>query len=428
MKSSKKLITGVFLAAVLFILTGTTLSCSQDDEEFIKIGAVYPLSGSSASAGENARNGILFAVDIINNEYDLDLPFARTRGISSLNNARLKIIFSDSQGNPATGRSAAESLITDEQVAAIIGCYQSAVTDEVSQLTEAKGIPFLTATSTAPSLTQKGLKWFFRTTPDEDVFIRNFYEFINNIREANDAPAMKLGVVHEDSVWGTECAEYARRYAATYGYQLTDEVSYSSDAEDVSGEVQNLADSKTNVIIQASYTKDAILFMQTYKAMGFYPDAILANDAGFTDPEFIRALGSDADYIFVRRTWSADLSEINPLTSAVNEIYRQRYGTDMDDTCARTFTGVLVLTDAINRAGSENREAIRKALLETAIPGNQLIMPWEGVMFDPETHQNTLAKGIICQILEQENYTVWPLNIATRDAVWPMPAWDERES
>jgi branched-chain amino acid transport system substrate-binding protein len=238
---------------------------------------------------------------------------------------------------------------------------------------------------------------------------------------------MKLGVVHEDSVWGKECAEFARRYAATYGYQLIEEISYSSDAEDVSGEVQSLADSKVNVIIQASYTKDAILFMQTYKAKGFSPDAILADDAGFTNPEFIRALGSDANYVFVRRAWSADLSGINPLTGALNEIYRQKYGTDMGDTCARTFTGMMVLADAINRAGSENREAIRKALLETAIPGNQLIMPWEGVRFDPETHQNTLANGIICQILEQENYTVWPLNMATRDPVWPMPAWDKRE-
>jgi len=427
MNSVKKRITGIVIVAVLLILTGTISSCSQDGQESIKIGAVYPLTGSLALTGENARNGILFAVDIINNEYDLDLPFARSKGISSLNNAKLEIFFSDSQGNPDIGKSAAESLITDEEVVAIIGCYQSAVTDEVSQLIEAKGVPFLTATSTAPSLTQKGLKWFFRTTPDEDVFIKNFYEFINDIREANNTRAIRLGVVYEDSVWGTECAEYAGQYAGVYGYQLTEEISYSSDTEDISGEVQRLTDSQVNVIIQASYTKDAILFMQTYKEMGFSPDAILADDAGFTDPEFLRALGSDANYIFVRRTWSADLSEVNPLTGAVNEIYRQKYGTNMDDTCARTFTGMLVLADAINRAGSENREAIRKTLLETDIPGRHLIMLWEGVRFDPETHQNTLAKGVICQILEQEYCTVWPWNSATREPIWPMPTWDKRE-
>lgn len=427
MHSVKKEITSVVLVAVLLILTGTIPSCSQDGEESIKVGAIYPLTGSLALAGENARNGILFAVDIINNEYDLDLPFARLKGISSLKNVVLEIVFSDSQGNPEIGKSAAENLITDEEVVAIIGCYQSAVTNEVSQLTDAKGIPFLTATSTAPSLTQKGLKWFFRTTPDEDVFIKNFYEFINDIQKASNTHVIGLGVVYEDSVWGKECAQYAGKYAGVYGYQLTEEISYSSDTEDVSSEVQRLNNSQVNVIIQASYTKDAILFMETYKERGFSPDAILADDAGFSDPEFLRAMGSDANYIFVRRTWSADLSEVNPLTGSVNEIYRQKYGTDMDDTCTRTFTGMLVLADAINRAGTGNREAIRKALIETDIPGHQLIMPWEGVRFDPETHQNTLAKGVICQILEKEYYTVWPSDSATREPVWPMPTWDKRE-
>lgn len=84
MNSAKKIITGIFLVSVLLILTGAILSCSQDGKESIKVGAVYPLTGSLALTGDNARNGILFAVDIINNEYDLYLPFARSKGISSL--------------------------------------------------------------------------------------------------------------------------------------------------------------------------------------------------------------------------------------------------------------------------------------------------------------------------------------------------------
>ncbi|NOR78804.1 MAG: hypothetical protein GQ523_10425 [Methanophagales archaeon] len=48
-------------------------------------------------------------------------------------------------------------------------------------------------------------------------------------------------------------------------------------------------------------------------------------------------------------------------------------------------------------------------------------MPWDGVTFDRETHQNTLGKGIICQIIDQEYYTVWPWNLATKELIWPMP-------
>ena len=66
-------------------------------------------------------------------------------------------------------------------------------------------------------------------------------------------------------------------------------------------------------------------------------------------------------------------------------------------------------------------DAIREALRETNMPGDKLIMPWGDIRFDHETHQNTLGEGIICQIIDQEYYTVWPWNLATKELIWPMP-------
>jgi len=84
-----------------------------------------------------------------------------------------------------------------------------------------------------------------------------------------------------------------------------------------------------------------------------------------------------------------------------------------------------VLADAINRAGSTDPEKIRQALLETDMPAEQLIMPWDGVRFDPATGQNILASGIIVQIQDQAYHTVWPWHVASRDLIWPMPDWGE---
>ena len=47
----------------------------------------------------------------------------------------------------------------------------------------------------------------------------------------------------------------------------------------------------------------------------------------------------------------------------------------MDGTTARSFTGLMVLADVLNRAGSTEPEAIREALVETDIPPEDLIMP-----------------------------------------------------
>ena len=288
-------------------------------------------------------------------------------------------------------------------------------------MAEDKGIPFLTALSSAPSLTQRGFNWFFRTTPNDKTFVQNFYQFLLDIREEKDIKVEKLGIVYENSVWGSEFSADIRQYAERYGYQVVENISYDSDTTNVTNEVQRLKNANPDVVMQASYINDAILYMQTYKETKFTPDAILADGVGFIEPEFLKTLGDDGNYILTRATWSKDLAEAKPLVGTVNQMFRERYEANMTGNSARTFTGMLVLADAINRAGSTDSEAIREALLETNMSSDKLIMPWDGIRFDHETHQNTLGKGIICQIIDQEYYTVWPWNLATKELIWPMP-------
>jgi branched-chain amino acid transport system substrate-binding protein len=153
---------------------------------------------------------------------------------------------------------------------------------------------------------------------------------------------------------------------------------------------------------------------------------ILANDAGFADTEFIKTLGKDADFIISREAWALDLAKSKPLIKQVNDLFRSRYKIDFTGNSSRTFTGLMVLADAINRAGSTDPEAIRKALAATDLPAKGLIMPWKGVKFDT-SGQNTLGQGILVQIVDGKYHTVWPFEMASRDVVWPMPKWDQRK-
>jgi branched-chain amino acid transport system substrate-binding protein len=53
-------------------------------------------------------------------------------------------------------------------------------------------------------------------------------------------------------------------------------------------------------------------------------------------------------------------------------------------------------------------------------------MTWEGIKFD-ESGQNTLVKAIIVQLQAGKYYTVWPFDVATRDVIYPIPAWKDRK-
>jgi len=82
----------------------------------------------------------------------------------------------------------------------------------------------------------------------------------------------------------------------------------------------------------------------------------------------------------------------------VNDMFKKLSGgRDMADVSARAFTGFLTLVDAINRAGSTEPAAIQKALKETNLPADQLLMPWAGVKFD-DKGQNIGVRAILQQL------------------------------
>ena len=121
---SNKLCSAIMIGMLTVSLIGLS-GCIAEEEETIKIGAIYPLTGSFATTGADIRNGLLLAVEIINKDYDLDLPLARSKGFDSLDGAKIEIIFGDSQGSSSIGEMLVDQLINEDKVVALMGSYQS---------------------------------------------------------------------------------------------------------------------------------------------------------------------------------------------------------------------------------------------------------------------------------------------------------------
>ena len=424
----RRTFTKALLASSIAIGLGLGLSGFAHAQAEVKIGVIYPLTGPGAAVGAELRSALELAVDIINNGAPgiAELPFSAGKGLPNLKGAKIKLVFADHQANPQTGATEAERLITQEKVVAIVGAYNSAVTATASQVAERAGIPFLNPESSSASLTARGFKWFFRTTPHDDLFVHNAFEFL---RELEAKKGIKPGVVvtlNENGLWGTETTKLQAKLAPEYKLNLVKQVLYPAKTTQLTSEVQTLKAAAPNLVLQSSYTADAILSMKTYKELGFSPDMILANNAGFTDTDFIRTLGKDAEYVITREVWALDLASRNPLIKQVNDLFNSRYKINFTGNSSRTFTGLMVMADAINRAGSTEPEAIRMALAATDLSGSKLIMPWKGVKFDA-AGQNTLGQGILVQIVDGKYNTVWPFAMASREVVWPMPKWDQRK-
>jgi branched-chain amino acid transport system substrate-binding protein len=392
----------------------------------IRLGVVYPLTGALAATGVASQDAFMLAADIVNNEYpDLNLPMASEAGITCLDGAPVELVFADHQMSPEIGASETERLITEEEVVAILGAYASSVSNTASQAAERLGIPFVNAQSTSPALHQRGFQWYFRTTPHDAVFSELMFQFLSDLRDQG-TDINTVATIFENTLFGSDSSETQNQFAEEYGFEVVANIAYPSETADMTSEVQQLIGAEPDVVLPTSYVADAILMMRTFESQNYAPGAILAQGVGFTEGSFLETVGATGNYILSREVFSLDLQENKPIIGQVNDLFSEQYDRDLEGATARSFTALLVLADAINRACSTEPEAIREALLETDIPADQIIMPWQGVRFDPETGQNELGTGIIVQAFDGQYFTVWPFDLATRDLVWPYPSWDER--
>src|SRR6201992_4471296 len=165
------------------VLLGATAAAAlapiaaRADTPEVAIGIIYPFSGASAQIGVDAQRAFETPADIINNNYDFDLPLAKGVGLPGLGGAKLQLVFADHQSDPQKGRAEVERLITQEKVCAVIGSYQSAVAVTVRHVCERYQIPFVSAENSSPSLHRRGLKYFFRAAPHDEMHSAAMFDF-----------------------------------------------------------------------------------------------------------------------------------------------------------------------------------------------------------------------------------------------------------
>jgi branched-chain amino acid transport system substrate-binding protein len=387
-------------------------------EETVKIGALYPLSGNAASAGAQSKAGVELAVEIINGQH-ADVKGMPGTGLPGLKGAKIELVPADHQGNPSTGQSQALRLIQQEKVSAIIGAYHSSVTFAASAVAERYGMPWLVGDSVAANITGRGFKYLFRVTPIANDFAYNYMRFLNDVK-AMGHPVKSLGVVYENTDYGTSVSETVRKAVKENGFDLIADIPYNANTADVSSQVLQLRDKNPDAVIFISYTSDAILYMKTMKQLDYRPPIAIADDAGFSDPTFIKNVGTIAQGMMNRSAW--DVGKPGSVTAKINELFKAKTGYDLDDTSGRNMQGMFVLADAINRAGSGKPDAIRDALKATDLKPDQLMMGYKGVKFD-DTGQNVLAATYLIQLQGDQYVAVWPAKSATANLQIPYKGW-----
>jgi branched-chain amino acid transport system substrate-binding protein len=401
--------TTAFLAVIMFAPSGRAA------DTVVKVGNIIPLSGPSASVGQQGKNAREMAVEEIN----------AAGGIKSLGGAQLEMVYADSESKPEKGVAEAERFINTEKVHVLTGCWNSAVSYPTSAVAERYGIPFIVPVSVADKITEQGFKTVFRIAAKDSWWTRDQFAFLADMEKEFNTKVEKLAFVYENGDWGKGFAGQWKKLAEQGKYEVVLDEPYPSTATDLSPVVQKIRRAKPDVLLLVSNAADAILLTNTLAEYKVKLKAIIASGGGHADPSFLKAAGKNANHIFDIVEWETDVNKAG--AKEANAKYKAKYGYNLTGEAVDAYLAMYVLKDALERAASLDPAKIRDALAATKLTGGPgMIVGYDAVEFD-ETGQNKHASLVMVQINDLgkglERITVWPNNArrAGYTPLFPVP-------
>lgn len=371
----------------------------------IVIGHIHPLSGFLAFDGKELKNGVKLAVKEIN----------EAGGIKSLGGARLKLMAADSEGKPDVAIREVERLYKAGAVA-ITGCYQSSVTLVATQIAEKFKVPFVVSVAVADKVTARGFKYTFRIQPNAKQMASQAVKHLSEIIKASGSSAKTIAYLHDNTAFGKPLSAHVANFAPQYGLTVIEDVPYSPRAADVSTEVGKIKAAGADIILDTGYFGDGVRVYKTMKDLRVKAQAIMgcANGA-FSHPKFIKELGAITENVMDGNYRANPLSA---LTQKAFANYKGIYGNEMGASTVFSYQAAYVIADAIERAGSTDRKAVRDALAKTNMTNH--ILPQGPIVFGKDG-QNINAQAAVTQIQGGAVKVVWPSKYAEAKPVFPVP-------
>ena len=396
--SSSKLWIGILSVVVFSFVSGEWVFAQQVKE--VRIGALYTLSGALAQSGVRQKNVTEMAVEEINAK----------GGIKALGGAKLTVIYGDSQGKPDIAVSETERLIQNEKVSVMLDVAPSVCTLAATSVAERLKTPFLATVSFADSITERGYKYTFQQEPKVLEVARQQIMFVDYLNKLLGGKLKKAALLYEDTDYGQTGARGRRTFLKDAGYPITADVSFPSRTPNYDPILIKLKAGDPDFILDASYLSDAILIAKTAKKMEFLNIPWIASGTK-TEAAYWEVMGNEDPGAFCVSMWGPDIS---PEANSINERYKAKYGGNLDGVIILTYQGVWVVKEALEKAGSADRDALRNALATIEIkPGPTLFMPYKNIQFN-EKGLNTGGGFTFIQIQGGKAVTVFPERFAAK--------------
>jgi len=389
----------ILLAAALLILM--LAGCGGEKaKDPIKLGVMAPLSGPSAATGQEMRNAYLLAAEEINAQ--------------GLLGRKVELVIEDSK-DPTAAVAALEKLVNREKVEILMGEVSSTVGYALAEPAK-KYKPIMAWTGAASSKVESAFKdtdWFFHYHPWEYHNVQALMDFLKS------AGVKKLAVAYEDGLFGKGSADMIKAMIPA-GMEIVASEPFKSGSPDFTPMITKLKGLSSDAFVWIGYPGDAIPITTQCKEVDYNPGTILAYVPGW--PEGFNKL-PESQYVTAIVLWTPDVPD--PNSKKFVEAYKKKYGEAPRSYWAPlAYTNIMSVAEAIKKANSTDKEAVKKALAAIEYPSPL----GQTLKFSPskEIKYQGFTNLITVQWQKGKMEVVYPEKLATGKLVYPAPKWKDR--
>jgi branched-chain amino acid transport system substrate-binding protein len=372
----------------------------------IRLGILQPVTGALAQDGEYGRLGAELAIQEINS----------SGGIRALGGAQIQTVFGDARSTPEGGTAEVERM-NSEGVLAVVGGFASPICLAASQAASRYDLPYIVDVGVSDQIVTRGLRNTFRFSPGFGSVTRAALDNLVALNNAAGRPARTVVVVHEDGLFGSGMAQLMQRELPGRGFEILETISHPTPARDMSNIALRIRSLNPDLIIPSSYYAEFVLLSRTLQQRRIRPKAIycVLNGAA-SNFRFVREFPDAANLVMDVNHWADPrkprTAELRRAVEAQNRFWL--YNTPMN------YSAVMLVADALERAGRADRGALIEALARTDGNFTRHVMPYGPTKF--ENGQNTAAQAVNTQVIENDIKVIFPQDFADARPIYPYPA------
>lgn len=368
----------------------------------VKVGVLHPVTGALAYSGQQCREGALMAIEDIN----------KRGGIKSMGGARIEALLGDAQSTPQAGTAEVEKM-NEAGVSAILGAYASAICLATTQAAAKYNLPHVVDIGVADQIVERGLKNTFRFGPGYRKCAEIAVANLHVLNTAAGKPAKTVMIIHEESLFGTGTANLLARELPGYGYEVKEVIKHANPTRDFNNIVLRMKALNPDIVIPANYYNEYALLVRTMQQQKVTPKAIYSVLGGAASSyKFVKEFPDAANGIIDCNHW------FNPKDKRSAELRKRVEAKNLFYTYEifNTYTTMMMLADAIERARSADRAAITSALEASTFSDH--FMPYGPTKF--VNGQNTGAQPLMTQVLKNDIKVIVPRDYREIDPVFPL--------